>query len=77
MLKLSYNLTIYLFGLIRQQPDIGKIYLYAKDPCEAKYEFLIKKRESADSKYLNAFKTYWIIKWYGWYSKKNWRIQAK
>ena len=31
-----------LFNLINQQPDIDKIYLYAKDPYEAKYQFLIK-----------------------------------
>ena len=35
-----------LFNLINQQPDIDKIYLYAKDPYEAKYQFLINKRES-------------------------------
>ena len=35
-----------LFNLISQQPDIDKIYLYVKDPYEAKYEFLINKRES-------------------------------
>ena len=28
-----------LFGLINQQPDINKIYLYAKDPYEAKLIF--------------------------------------
>ena len=33
-----------LFNLINQQPDTDKIYLYAKDPYEAKYQFLIKKR---------------------------------
>ena len=27
-------------------PNIDKIYLYAKDPNEAKYQFLINKRES-------------------------------
>ena len=26
-----------LFNLTNQQPDIDKIYLYAKDPYEAKY----------------------------------------
>ena len=26
-----------LFNLINNQPDIDKIYLYAKDPYEAKY----------------------------------------
>ena len=32
-----------LFNLISQQPDIGKIYLYVKDPCEVKYQFSISK----------------------------------
>ena len=32
-----------LFNLIIQQPDIDKIYIYAKDPYEAKYQLLIKK----------------------------------
>ena len=35
-----------LFNLINNQPDIDKIYLYAKDPCEAKYQFLIKKEKA-------------------------------
>ena len=34
-----------LLNLIENQPDIDKIYLYAKDPYEAKYQFLINKRE--------------------------------
>ena len=34
-----------LFNLINQQPDVGKIHLYAKDPYEAKYQFLINKTE--------------------------------
>ena len=34
------------FNLINQEPGIDKIYLYAKDPYEAKYQFLINKRES-------------------------------
>ena len=32
-----------LFNLINQQPDINNIYLYAKDPYEAEYQFLINK----------------------------------
>ena len=32
-----------LFNLIIHQPDIDKIYLYAKVPDEAKYQFLISK----------------------------------
>ena len=32
-----------LLNLINNQPDIDKIYLYAKDPYEDEYHFLIKK----------------------------------
>ena len=32
-----------LLNLISNQPDIDKIYLYAKDPYEAKYQYLIEK----------------------------------
>ena len=42
--------TNLLFSLISQQPDNDKIYLYAKDPFQAKYQFLINKRESTGSK---------------------------
>ena len=34
-----------LWNLINNQSDIDKIYLYAEDPYEAKYQFLINKRE--------------------------------
>ena len=34
-----------LLNLINNQPDIDKIYLYAKDPYEKKYQYLIRKRE--------------------------------
>ena len=34
-----------LFNLTSQQPDIDKIYLYAKVPYKAKYQFLINKQE--------------------------------
>ena len=34
-----------LFNLIHHQPDIEKIYLYAKGLYEAKYQFLIDERE--------------------------------
>ena len=39
--------------MISQQDDIDNIYLHAKDLSEAKYQFLIKKRESNKIKYLN------------------------
>ena len=38
--------TNLLLNLIENQPDIDKIYLYAKDPYESKYQYLINKRES-------------------------------
>ena len=42
-----------LFRLINQQQDIDNIYLYAKGPYEAKYQFLINKGESTGLKHLN------------------------
>ena len=52
-------------NLINEQPDIDKIYLYAKDPYEWKYQFLISKRESTGSKYFNDPKALdWVFKWY-------------
>ena len=47
-----------LLNLINNQPDIDKIYLYAKDPYEAKYQFLINKRESTGLKNFNYPKTF-------------------
>ena len=37
--------TSVLLNLIENQPDIDQIYLYAKDPYEAIYQYLINKRE--------------------------------
>ena len=42
-----------LLHLIKEQDEIDKIYLCAKDLSEPKYEFLIKKRENAGIKHLN------------------------
>ena len=47
-----------LFNLINHQSDIHKTYLYAKDPYEAKYQFLIKKREDAGTKHFNDLKAF-------------------
>ena len=44
--------------MINHQPDIDKIYFYAKDPYEAKYQLLINKRESTGLKYLNDSKAF-------------------
>ena len=43
--------TSELLNLISHQADIDKIYLYAKDPYEAEYQFLINKRESTGLKH--------------------------
>ena len=42
-----------LLNLIKEQDNIDKIYLYAKDLSEPKYEFLIKKHKNAGIKHLN------------------------
>ena len=46
------------FNVIIQQPDIDKIYLYAKDLYEAKYQLLINKRESTGLKHFSDFKAF-------------------
>ena len=40
-------------NLINNQPDIDKIYLYAKDSYETKYQYLINKREKVALKHFN------------------------
>ena len=40
-----------LLHLINNQPDVDKIYLSAKDPYEAKHQFLINKTESTGLKH--------------------------
>ena len=45
--------TNVLLNLIENQLDVDKIYLYAKDPYEAKYQYLINKRENVG---INHFK---------------------
>ena len=52
------EITISLFNLISYQPDIDKIYLYAKDRYEVKYQFLINKWESTGSKHFNDSKAF-------------------
>ena len=39
-----------LISLIDRQSDIDKIYLYARDPYEAKHHFIIDKREGSGIK---------------------------
>ena len=53
--------TNVLFNLIKEQDSdslIGKIYFYAKDLNESKYQFWIKKREDVEIKHLNDSKAF-------------------
>ena len=51
-----------LLNLINEQEDIDKIYLYAKDLSEPKYEFLIEKWENAGIKKTKWSKfVYWVF----------------
>ena len=50
-----------LLNLIKEQDSdnlIDKVYLYAKDLNELKYQFLIKKREDVGIKHLNDSKAF-------------------
>ena len=47
-----------LLHLINEQKDIDKIYLYAKDLSEPKYEYLIRNRKNAGIKHLNDSKAF-------------------
>ena len=47
-----------LLNLINNQSDIDKIYLFAKDPYEAKYQYLIKKREKVGLDHLDDYKAF-------------------
>ena len=50
--------TNVLLHLINYLHPIDKIYLYAKELTEPKYEYLINKREQAEIKILNDPKTF-------------------
>ena len=47
-----------LLNLINNQLDIDKIYLYAKDPYEAKYQHFINKREKIGLNHFDDAKTF-------------------
>ena len=42
-----------LSNLVNNQPYVDKIYLYAKDPYEKKYQYLINKREEVGLDHFN------------------------
>ena len=50
---LDQKKTNALINSVNEQNDIDKIYLYARDLSEPKYEYLIKKHEDAGIKHLN------------------------
>ena len=47
----GWGKTNTLLNLISHQPNINKIYLFAEDPYEGKYQLLINKHESGGSKH--------------------------
>ena len=49
----SSGKTNALLNLIKEQDDIDKMYLYAKDLSEPNYEFLIKKREDVGTNHFD------------------------
>ena len=49
----GYGKTNLLLNLVENQPDIDKMYLYAKDPYESKYQYLINEREGVAMDHFN------------------------
>ena len=50
--------TNLLLNLVENQPDIDQIYLYTKDPYQAKYQYLVNKREGVGINHLNDRKAF-------------------
>ena len=65
-----------LFNLISQLSGIDNIYLYAKDPSEAKYQLLFNKHKNTSLKHFDDSKAFTEYEWYE-YLQKYWRIQPK
>ena len=57
----GYGKTNLLLSLIENQPDIDKTYLYAKDPYESKYQYLINKTEGVGINHFNVLLIIQII----------------
>ena len=47
-----------LLNVINNQPGIDKIYLYVKDPYEAKHQYLINRREKVGVDHFNDSKAF-------------------
>ena len=50
--------TNVLLNLIENQPGIDKVYLHAKDPYEAKYQYVINERENVGINHFNGPKAF-------------------
>ena len=61
----GWGKTNSLLNLINEQEHIDKIYLYAKDLSEPKYELLIKNRKNVGIKHLNDSKAWYL--WEYWW----------
>ena len=57
-IKLVTTEKIVLLNLIENQADIDKKYLYTKDTYEAKYQYLINKRESVGINHFRHLKAF-------------------
>ena len=49
----SGKTNMLLNAIKNQRPDIGKIYLYIKDPFESKYQLLIYRKEINKAKIID------------------------
>ena len=47
-----------MLNLTNHEPDIDKMFLYAKDQKKVKYQLLINTREITDLKFLNNWKVF-------------------
>ena len=47
-----------IYYVLENQPDIDKIYLYANDSYEEKYQYLINKRKSVGINHFNDSKAF-------------------
>ena len=54
----GYGKTIGLFNLMIRQPDVRKIYLFAKDPYKAKYRLLINNCKGVGLQEYNDYKAF-------------------
>ena len=70
--------TNVLLNLIENQPDIDEIYLYAKGLYEAKYQYLINKKESVGINHFNDPKaSIEYSRWYAQCLQKYWWLQSR